>query len=223
MAKACRLALIAVLALPGLLRAQAASSDPELDNGVHLVDEGDFEQAVERLSAVVQRLAGQPGYARELSRGYLYLAIAYLQLSEEQKAKAQFVEAWKSDQSLKLSPHEFPPKVISAFKQALEEARAEAPPRSRPRDPSRVPEFFEAVKVGDFTAVRGMLSEDPALVNEKDPVYGATPLHWAALRGQEAIVALLLAEGAETDARNKDGETAFEVDSAGESPSRPGC
>ena len=106
MAKACRLALIAVLVLPALVRGQAPSSDPELDRGVRLVDEGDFEQAVERLSAVVQRLAGQPGHARELARGYLYLAIAYLQLSEEQKAKAQFVEAWKSDQSLKLSPHE---------------------------------------------------------------------------------------------------------------------
>lgn len=218
MGRGSRLALILVLALPGLLRSQAASFDPELDNGVRLVDEGDFEEAVERLSGVVQRLASQPGHARELSRAYLYLAIAYLQLSEEQKAKAQFVEAWKSDQSLKLSPHEFPPKVISAFKQALEDAPASALPAPRPRDPSRVPVFFEAVKAGDFPAVRGMLAEDPALVNEKDAVYAATPLHWAALRGNEAIVALLLAEGAQTDARNHDGETAFEVARRGRKP-----
>ena len=82
MAKGLCLALTVLLALPGLLRAQAASSDPELDNGVRLVDEGDFEEAVERLSGVVQRLARQPGQARELSRAYLYLAIAYLQLSQ---------------------------------------------------------------------------------------------------------------------------------------------
>lgn len=218
MGRGSRLALILVLALPGLLRAQAASFDPELDNGVRLVDEGDFEEAVERLSGVVQRLARQPGHARELARAYLYLAIAYLQLSEEQKAKAQFVEAWKSDQSLKLSPHEFPPKVISAFNQALEEAPASAVPAPEPRDPSLVAVFFEAVKAGDFPAVRGMLAEDPALVKEKDAVYDATPLHWAALRGNEAIVALLLAEGAEPDARNRDGETAFEVARRGRKP-----
>jgi ankyrin repeat protein len=222
MAKGACLALVALLALPALLRAQAASSDPELDTGVRLVDEGDFEEAVKRLSGVVQRLEKQPGHARELGRAYLYLAIAYLQLSEEQKAKAQFIEAWKSDQSLKLSPHEFPPKVISAFKQALEEARAAAPAgaaaAARPRNPALVPVFFEAVKAGDFPAVRNLLVEDPALVTEKDAVYEATPLHWAALRGNEAIVALLLAEGADSEARNKDGETAYEVARRGRKP-----
>jgi ankyrin repeat protein len=222
MVKAACLALVALLALPALLRAQAASSDPELDTGVRLVDEGDFEEAVKRLSGVVQRLEKQPGHARELGRAYLYLAIAYLQLSEEQKAKAQFIEAWKSDQSLKLSPHEFPPKVISAFKQALEEARAAAPATNaaaaRPRNPALVPVFFEAVKAGDFPAVRNLLGEDPALVNDKDAVYEATPLHWAALRGNEAIVALLLAEGADSEARNKDGETAYEVARRGRKP-----
>jgi ankyrin repeat protein len=221
MVKGACLALVALVALPALLRAQAASFDPELDTGVRLVDEGDFEEAVKRLSGVVQRLEKQPGHARELGRAYLYLAIAYLQLSEEQKAKAQFIEAWKSDQSLKLSPHEFPPKVISAFKQALEEARAAASPAApaaRPRNPALVPVFFEAVKSGDFPAVRNLLGEDPALVNEKDAVYEATPLHWAALRGNEAIVALLLAEGADSEARNKDGETAYEVARRGRKP-----
>jgi hypothetical protein len=105
MRKGVCLAVAAVLALPALLVAQTASSDPDLDHGVRLVDEGDFEEAVKKLSGAVQRLSGNGESARELSRAYLYLAIAYLQFSEEQKAKAQFVEAWKSDQSLKLSPH----------------------------------------------------------------------------------------------------------------------
>jgi ankyrin repeat protein len=182
------------------------------------VDEGDFEEAVKKLSAVVQRLSRQGTNPRELSRAYLYLAIGYLQLSEEQSAKAKFIEAWKSDQSLKLSPSEFPPKVIAAFKQALEEARPVAPPAAKPRNPAMVPVFFEAVKAGDFAATRQLLSEDPALVNEKDTVYGASPLHWAALKGNEAIAALLLAEGADVDLRNREGETPFQVAQRGRKP-----
>jgi len=212
------LTLAVFLALPGLLRAQASATDPELDNGVRLVDEGDFEEAVKKLSAVVQRLSRQGSNPRELSRAYLYLAIGYLQLSEEQSAKAKFIQAWKSDQSLKLSPSEFPPKVIAAFKQALEEARPVAPPAAKPRNPAMVPVFFEAVKAGDFAATRQLLSDDPALVNEKDTVYGASPLHWAALKGNEAIAALLLAEGADVDLRNRDGETPFQVAQRGRKP-----
>lgn len=212
------LILAVVLALPGPLCAQTAATDPELDNGVRLVDEGDFEEAVKKLSAVVSRLSRPGGNPRELSRAYLYLAIGYLQLSEEQSAKAKFIDAWKSDQTLKLSPSEFPPKVISAFKQALEEARPVAPPAAKPRNAAMVPVFFEAVKAGDFTAVRQLLGDDPALINEKDTVYGGSPLHWAALKGNEAIAALLLAEGADVDLRNKDGETPFQVAQRGRKP-----
>lgn len=218
MRKGVWLAVVVLVGLPALLIAQAASSDPDLDHGVRLVDEGDFEEAVKKLSGAVQRLSRRGESAGELSRAYLYLAIAYLQLSEEQKAKAQFVEAWKSDQSLKLSPHEFPPKVISAFKAALDEARAHSAPEVEPRNPAMVPVFFEAVKAGDFPAARQLLSDDPALVNEKDTVYAATPLHWAALKGNEAMVALLLAEGADTDTRNGDGETPFQVAQRGRKP-----
>jgi ankyrin repeat protein len=218
MRKGVCLVIVVLLALPALLLAQAPSADPDLDLGVRLVDEGDFEEAVRKLSAAVQRLSKSGESASELSRAYLYLAIAYLQLSEEQKAKAQFVEAWKSDRSLKLSPHEFPPKVISAFKAALDEVKARSAPEERPRDPAMVPVFFEAVKAGDFPAARQLLGDDPELANEKDAVYGATPLHWAALKGNEAMVALLLAQGGDPDSRNADGETPFQVAQRGRKP-----
>jgi ankyrin repeat protein len=221
MRKGVWLGIVVLMAVPGLLLAQAASSDPDVDIGVRLVDEGDFEEAVKKLSGAVQRLSASGDRAGELSRAYLYLAIAYLQLSEEQKAKAQFVEAWKSDRTLQLSPHEFPPKVISAFKAALEEAKARSAPAeepARPRNPAMVPVFFEAVKAGDFPAARQLLGEDPELVNEKDAVYGATPLHWAALKGNEAMVALLLAQGGDPDSRNGDGETPFQVAQRGRKP-----
>jgi ankyrin repeat protein len=67
------------------------------------------------------------------------------------------------------------------------------------------------VKQGDFAAVRRLLTENPALLNAKDERFGATSLHWAALRGHQAIVALLIAQGADGAAKNNDGETALQV------------
>lgn len=209
---------VALLALAGPLRAQAPSVDPELDNGIRLVDEGDFEAATATLASVSQRLSRQGDRPRELSRARLYLAIAHLQLGREQQARTSFVEALKADPSLKLSRYEFPPKVIQAFEQARREIEALLPAPARPRDPALVPVFLAAVKAGDFPVVRQMLKDDPALANEKDAAFGATPLHWAALRGNEAVVALLIAEGADTSARNRDGETPFQVAQRGKKP-----
>jgi ankyrin repeat protein len=67
------------------------------------------------------------------------------------------------------------------------------------------------VKNGDFAAVTQMLKEDPTLVRQKDNEFGATPLHWAALRGQEVVGGLLLAQGADPSATNRDGETPLQV------------
>jgi ankyrin repeat protein len=48
-------------------------------------------------------------------------------------------------------------------------------------------------------------------MNVKDRDYGATALHWAALRGQAPVVSFLIASGADTAVRNAEGETALEV------------
>src|SRR5262249_21293439 len=56
-----------------------------------------------------------------------------------QTAKAKFLEAWKADKTMTLSPKEFPPNIIEFFEQARKEgereARAEAAP-AVPRAPA---------------------------------------------------------------------------------------
>lgn len=239
MRRALWLWLIAALAIaprPGL--AQVGASDPELNNGLRQVDEGDFEAAVRTLSGVVKRLQGREGQSRELARAHLYLGIAQLGLGAGQDAKAAFALALKNDASLTLSPDEFSPRVIQAFDQARREVMP-APPRpalptSDPPPPATPPTppgassaspppvkaappktspvvLLEAAKQGDFAVVRTLLNEDPALLNERDSRFGATSLHWAALRGHQAIVALLIERGADVSVKNNDGETALQV------------
>ncbi len=71
--------------------------------------------------------------------------------------------------------------------------------------------FFQAVREGDVAAVAELLDGDAKLVKERDATFGATALHWAALRGHADVVELLLARGADPGARNTAGETAREV------------
>src|SRR5687767_2116867 len=71
--------------------------------------------------------------------------------------------------------------------------------------------FFDAVKTGDLATVRRQVAENAALLKEKDATFGATPLHWAALKGHEAIAGLLLTEGADIGATNNEGETPLAV------------
>jgi len=56
-----------------------------------------------------------------------------------------------------------------------------------------------------------MLKQSPALVSEKDASFGASPLHWAALKGHGAVVGFLLAQGADDRALNRDNETPLQV------------
>jgi ankyrin repeat protein len=71
--------------------------------------------------------------------------------------------------------------------------------------------IFAAARDGDVQRVNAMITKDPAVVNTKDARFGATPLHWAALKGHEAVVDLLMANGASPKAVNKDGETPVQV------------
>jgi hypothetical protein len=115
---------LALAASPCL--AQQGPPDTELDKGIRQAQTGDFENAVTTLDAVAKRLAAQGGRPKDLARAYVYLSIAYLGLSEEQKAKAQFLEAWKVDQGMELTAREFPPKVLQFFEEARKDARATA-------------------------------------------------------------------------------------------------
>ncbi|HKP15517.1 MAG TPA: ankyrin repeat domain-containing protein [Gemmatimonadaceae bacterium] len=61
--------------------------------------------------------------------------------------------------------------------------------------------FFSEIERGDVEVVRAMVAAAPRLVHARDAT-GATALHVAAFHGQRAIAELLLASGAEINARD---------------------
>ena len=63
-----------------------------------------------------------------------------------------------------------------------------------------------AVKRGDRTAVRTLVRRSPATVKAAE-TDGTTPLHWAVLSGDAAMVEILLRAGAPVNARNRYGIT----------------
>jgi len=61
--------------------------------------------------------------------------------------------------------------------------------------------IHDAARKGDQAKIIALLKENPDLVSSKDKL-GNTPLHIAALHDQLAIAALLIANGADVNARN---------------------
>jgi hypothetical protein len=146
------LVLLLVVALGLPQRAAAADVDTDLATGIRQAQEGDFETAVTTLDSVVRRLTGQPARAKDLARAYTYLSIAYLGLSQEQTAKAKFLEAWKADRDMNLSPREFPPRILEFFDRAREEAGiAPTPTRASPAPRASVAPPPEPKKKGSKT------------------------------------------------------------------------
>jgi hypothetical protein len=134
------LVLLLVIALGIPHSATAADTvDADLATGVRQAQEGDFENAVVTLDGVVRRLTGQPARAKDLARAYTYLSIAYLGLSQEQTAKAKFLEAWKADRDMNLSPREFPPRILEFFERARKEANLGAPVTAASPQPAAAP------------------------------------------------------------------------------------
>ena len=126
MRKAIAVAVMLWLAVPPPSGSQTVDAD--LARGIRHAQAGEFDEAVVTLDAVAKRLAAQGGRPRDLARAYAYLSIAYLGLSQEQKAKAQFLEAWRIDPGMDLSATEFPPSVLEFFAQARKEAAPAATP-----------------------------------------------------------------------------------------------
>ena len=65
-------------------------------------------------------------------------------------------------------------------------------------------EIHDAAKAGDVTKITILLKENPSLVSSKD-AKEATPLHYAAYKGNKDVVALLIANKADVNAK-ADGE-----------------
>ena len=133
------LLVVALLGLALVASAQGPALDPELEAGIRQVDEGNFEAGIAKLDAVARRLKAGGNKPLQLSRAYLYLGIAHLQLSQEQAARARFADAAKADKDLTLSEYEFPPPVIKVFEEAKKGARAETASRRRRRHRSSPP------------------------------------------------------------------------------------
>jgi ankyrin repeat protein len=70
-------------------------------------------------------------------------------------------------------------------------------------------DIHEAVQKGDLTRVRALLDADRGLVDRKDPVFGRTPLHWAARGVHLDILRLLLDRGADPRLTDNSGITAL--------------
>jgi len=118
---------IAVIVALSLVSAPVPSATQErgdLEKGIRQVEGGEFEDAVITLDAAARMLASEGKRPKELARAYTYLAIAYLELSQEQAAKAKFLEALQTDKDLRLDPKQLPPKVIQFFQDAAREAKA---------------------------------------------------------------------------------------------------
>ncbi len=131
------LCLVVGMALPQqFASAQSSPEDVGLATGIRQVREGDFDAAVITLDGVVKRLSAQKGQAKDLGRAYTYLAIAYVGLAQQETAKAKFLEAWKADKSMTLSPKEFPPNIIDFFDQAKKEGEKKAEAEAKPTPPA---------------------------------------------------------------------------------------
>src|SRR5262247_548792 len=67
-------------------------------------------------------------------------------------------------------------------------------------------DMVAAVKAGDVNKVQALLDAKPWLVQVQDRDQW-TPLHRAVALGSQEIIALLLARGADTNAKNRSGST----------------
>jgi hypothetical protein len=112
--------------------AQDQPTCPDLEEGIHQVREAEFAAAAMTLDSLARRLGEQGGESKLLARTYVYLSIAYLGLSQVERAKTKFLEALEADEALDLSPSEFPPKYLEFFDEAREDAAAAQAASSEP-------------------------------------------------------------------------------------------
>lgn len=70
--------------------------------------------------------------------------------------------------------------------------------------------WIRAVRLGDATTVKKMLEDKPELANYA-PSYGPLALHIATVRSDRSIIKLLLAKGADVDARDATGYTSLHL------------
>src|SRR5688500_2560395 len=102
-----------ILAL--VLLQPAAPPVARVEDGIRLVDQGDFESAVTTLRAAAAAIAADPTRAVERARAYLYLGVAHLAIGQGTEAHTAFVSALRDDPRLRVTEERFSPKVVAAF------------------------------------------------------------------------------------------------------------
>lgn len=66
--------------------------------------------------------------------------------------------------------------------------------------------IHQAAETGNLKRVKSLLQEDPSIIDETDS-YGMTALHWAVDKGHYRVAEWLIAEGADVNVKDKNGET----------------
>jgi hypothetical protein len=140
LSKALRVTLsLSILLAAARAPVHSAPPSDDLSRGIQQVEGGEFDAAVITLDGVVRRLSAEARPPAELARAYLYLAIAYLGMSQEQAAKARFLDALKADRSLELSTGEFPPRIVQFFQEVKKESEAADAPAPAAPAPAPTP------------------------------------------------------------------------------------
>ena len=71
-------------------------------------------------------------------------------------------------------------------------------------------QIHEAAKRGDIQTVRNLVQKG-AKINENLDKYGATALHWSAVKGHKDLAKFLIEKGAIVDQKNRDGDTTLHL------------
>ena len=113
------LVVCGLLAFPspglGLETPQDPALPPELQRGIELIDEGDFEAARELLEAFTAGPAGEASSGREVALAYLYLGIARLYLDSEREARRALQDSQLRDPEFVPEVSALPRRVVEAW------------------------------------------------------------------------------------------------------------
>jgi len=131
--------LAAALTSSGASLTAQAPESAELEAGIRLAQEGEFEQAVLALDGVVQRLGTRSDRARDRARALVYLSVSHLGLNRRVTARERLLEALRADPRLELSSREFPPSVMEFFEEVRRELRPEPQPSAVAAQPKPSP------------------------------------------------------------------------------------
>lgn len=101
----------------------SAQDYPELiDKGITLYDKGDFDKAIKELRQAITALKNKPddeAKSEGLFTANLYIGMSHLGKGKETLAKDAFKSAFKAAPGKTLNPDQYPPKVISLFKEII--------------------------------------------------------------------------------------------------------